>query len=142
MAVLRLYTVALVNLVSIPAFLRARQLPSQQQQATSGWLAYWMVAVAESLCVTALGYPVRLQLHLPLQLAALGLATCNLPRICSQLYPTVAAGACLGSSVSVAAVCGYLLPSVAMHCMERSSRATFAAGLVAHAAAAAAQHAD
>ena len=84
----------------------------------------------------------RLQLHPPRQLAALGLATCNLPRICSQLYPTVAAGACLGSSVSVAAVCGYLLPSVAMHCMERSSRATFAAGLVAHAAAAAAQHAD
>ncbi|KAL4431618.1 hypothetical protein ABPG77_001460 [Micractinium sp. CCAP 211/92] len=125
---LRLYVVAFINLVSIRSY--QANLPHDRLQQ---WVTFWMLTGAESLAVTALGFPIRLQLHLPLQFAAMGLASRNIPKMCVDCYAAAPAGACFKSSAAMAALFGYLLPTAGLRYIEQRSRAAFA-GLLRSAA--------
>ncbi|KAL4458960.1 hypothetical protein ABPG75_013825 [Micractinium tetrahymenae] len=118
---LRLYVVAFINLVSIRSY--QAYLPQDRLQQ---WITFWMLTGAESLAVTALGFPIRLQLHLPLQFAAMGVASWNIPKMCADCYPAAVAGACFKSSAAMAALFGYVLPTAGLRYIEQRSRATFA----------------
>ncbi|PSC76218.1 hypothetical protein C2E20_0785 [Micractinium conductrix] len=125
---LRLYTVAFINLVSMASY--QHHLP---RHCLQHWITFWMLTGSESLAVTALGFPIRLQLHLPLQFLSMALSSWNIPRMCHECYPGANAGTCFKSSAAMAALCGYILPTVALRFLEQRSRALFSSRLRANA---------
>lgn len=80
MAAVRLYAVAFINLSSVRMY--QAQMPLERAHQ---WVTFWRLTGAESLCVTAAGFRTRIQLHLPLQLAALALAGWHLSAMCAQV---------------------------------------------------------
>ncbi|PRW59618.1 hypothetical protein C2E21_1877 [Chlorella sorokiniana] len=126
---IRIYVVTFVNMITIRAYESHLPLDRLQQ-----WVTLFMLTGAESLAVTALGFPVRLPLHLPLQFAAMGLTCWNLPRMCFECFPKQDTGRCVKSSAAMAAMFGCLLPTVVLRYIEQRSRALFANQLRAAAA--------
>lgn len=115
--------------------IRPHALPSAAPAAAC-LLLTWIVPHARPLLLLGpLPLQVRLQLHLPLQLVAMGLSSWHLPRMCAHFYPAVPASACSQSSTAMAAMFGYLLPTVGIRYLEQRSRSLFATQLraaVAH----------
>lgn len=55
----------------------------------------------------------------------MGVASWNIPAMCSECYPGAEASTCFGSSIAMAVLFGCILPTVGLRYSEQRSRALF-----------------